>query len=32
MTTNPIRSSSTATVGLCSSSDQVSPHSYRGYR
>ena len=32
MTTNPIRSSSTATVGPCSSSDQVSPHSYCGYR
>jgi hypothetical protein len=32
MTTNPIRSSSTATVGPCSSSDQASPHSYCGHR
>ena len=32
MTTNPITSSSTATVGPCSSSDQVSPHSYCGHR
>ena len=32
MTTNPITSSSTATVGLCSSSDQVPPHPYCGDR
>ena len=30
ITTNPITSSPTATVDLCSSSDQGSPHSYRG--
>ena len=28
ITTNPITSSPTATVGLCSSTDQASPHSY----
>jgi hypothetical protein len=32
LTTNPIRSTSAATVGLCCSSDQVSPHFYCGRR